>query len=180
MHELVQNEKNKEKSSRARPPLQTRTGPNASSNKKPSLSVEEKQQKRVAARAATAMAQVLHRRREPRSLMMWGDRKKAVIKRYPDGGQEIIVPQTLTPEQEHYEFPPRSRFLKKLATSTAERRRLSVLQDHVVPSAPTSVSAAAADHLTPTHSCNTLPQPHIQPPTTTTTATQLSDMRQPD
>ncbi|KAL0141964.1 hypothetical protein V8B55DRAFT_1493849 [Mucor lusitanicus] len=161
MHELVQNEKNKEKSSRARPPLQTRTGPNASSNKKPSLSVEEKQQKRVAARAATAMAQVLHRRREPRSLMMWGDRKKAVIKRYPDGGQEIIISQ-------------------KLATSTAERRRLSVLQDHVVPSAPTSVSAAAADHLTPTHSCNTLPQPHIQPPTTTTTATQLSDMRQPD
>src|SRR6478752_3281816 len=76
MHELVQNEKNKEKSSRARPPLQTRTGPNASSNKKPSLSIEEKQQKRVAARAATAMAQVLHRRREPRSLMMWGDRKK--------------------------------------------------------------------------------------------------------
>ncbi|KAL9543288.1 hypothetical protein MBANPS3_008186 [Mucor bainieri] len=180
MHELVQNEKNKEKSSRARPPLQTRTGPNASSNKKSSLSIEEKQQKRVAARAATAMAQVLHRRREPRSLMMWGDRKKAVIKRYPDGGQEIIVPQTLTPEQEHYEFPPRSRFLKKLATSTAERRRLSVLQDHVVPSAPTSVSAAAADHLTPTHSCNTLPQPHIQPPTTITTATQASDMRQPD
>ncbi|KAI9344157.1 hypothetical protein BD770DRAFT_300505, partial [Pilaira anomala] len=44
----------------------------------------------------------------------------AVIKNYPDGGQEIIVPQTLTPEQEHYEFPPRSRFLKKLATSTAE------------------------------------------------------------
>lgn len=76
MHELVQNEKNKEKSSRARPPLQTRTGPNASSNKKFSLSIEEKQQKRVAARAATAMAQVLHRRREPRSLMMWGDRKK--------------------------------------------------------------------------------------------------------
>lgn len=76
MHELVQNEKNKEKSSRARPPLQTRTGPNASSNKKSSLSIEEKQQKRVAARAATAMAQVLHRRREPRSLMMWGDRKK--------------------------------------------------------------------------------------------------------
>ncbi|CAO0798572.1 unnamed protein product [Mucor circinelloides] len=180
MHELVQNEKNKEKSSRARPPLQTRTGPNASSNKKFSLSIEEKQQKRVAARAATAMAQVLHRRREPRSLMMWGDRKKAVIKRYPDGGQEIIVPQTLTPEQEHYEFPPRSRFLKKLATSTAERRRLSVLQDHVVPSAPTSVSAAAADHLTPTHSYNTLPQPHLQPPTATTTATQFSDMRQPD
>ncbi|KAK4518939.1 uncharacterized protein ATC70_009166 [Mucor velutinosus] len=180
MHELVQNEKNKEKSSRARPPLQTRTGPNASSNKKSSLSIEEKQQKRIAARAATAMAQVLHRRREPRSLMMWGDRKKAVIKRYPDGGQEIIVPQTLTPEQEHYEFPPRSRFLKKLATSTAERRRLSVLQDHVVPSAPTSVSAAAADHLTPTHSYNTLPQPHIQPLPTTTAATQFSDMRQPD
>jgi hypothetical protein len=76
MHELVQNEKNKEKSSKARPSLQTRTGPNASSNKKPSLSIEEKQQKRIAARAATAMAQVLHRRREPRSLMMWGDRKK--------------------------------------------------------------------------------------------------------
>ncbi|KAI8644391.1 hypothetical protein BD408DRAFT_413367 [Parasitella parasitica] len=175
MHELVQNEKNKEKSSRARPPLQTRTGPNASSNKKSSLSVEEKQQKRVAARAATAMAQVLHRRHEPRSLMMWGDRKKAVIKRYPDGGQEIIVPQTLTPEQEHYEFPPRSRFLKKLATSTAERRRISVLQDHAVPSAPTSISAA--DHPTPTPSYHTLPLP---PPTATTTTTLSADMRQPD
>ncbi|KAG2233542.1 hypothetical protein INT48_007144 [Thamnidium elegans] len=129
MHELVKNEK---RESRARPLLQTRTGPTALSNST-SLSSEEKQQKRIAARAATAMAQVLQRRREPRSLMMWGDRKKAIIKNYPDGGQEIIVPQTLTPEQEHYEFPPRSRFLKKLATSTAERRRLSVLQDQVVP-----------------------------------------------
>lgn len=132
MHELVKNEK---KESRARPlrrPQQQqqkpRTGPTAttSSSSESLLSVEEKQQKRIAARAATAMAQVLQRRREPRSLLMWGDRKKAVIKSYPDGGQEIIVPQTLTPEQEHYEFPPRSRFLKKLATSTAERRRFSV------------------------------------------------------
>ncbi|CAO3656313.1 unnamed protein product [Mucor hiemalis] len=131
MHELVKNEK---KESRARPlrrPQQQqkpRTGPTAttSSSSESLLSVEEKQQKRIAARAATAMAQVLQRRREPRSLLMWGDRKKAVIKSYPDGSQEIIVPQTLTPEQEHYEFPPRSRFLKKLATSTAERRRFSV------------------------------------------------------
>ncbi|KAG2196809.1 hypothetical protein INT47_002736 [Mucor saturninus] len=129
MHELVKNEK---KESRARPLQQTRTGPTALSNSM-SLSTEEKQQKRIAARAATAMAQVLHRRREPRSLMMWGDRKKAVIKNYPDGKQEIIVPQTLTAEQEHYEFPPRSRFLKKLATSTAERKRLSILQDQIVP-----------------------------------------------
>lgn len=72
MHELVKNEK---KESRARPLQQTRTGPTALSNSM-SLSIEEKQQKRIAARAATAMAQVLHRRREPRSLMMWGDRKK--------------------------------------------------------------------------------------------------------
>lgn len=43
------------------------------------------------------------------------------------------MPQTLTAEQEHYEFPPRSRFLKKLATSTAERKRLSILQDQIVP-----------------------------------------------
>lgn len=84
------------------------------------------------------------------------------------------MPQTLTPEQEHYEFPPRSRFLKKLATSTAERRRISVLQDHVVPSAPTS----AADHPTPTPSYNTLAPP--PPPTTTTTTTISTDMRQPD
>jgi hypothetical protein len=85
------------------------------------------------------------------------------------------VPQTLTPEQEHYEFPPRSRFLKKLATSTAERRRLSVLQDHVVPSAPIS----AADHLTPIPSYNTLAPPP-PPPTTITTTTISTDMRQPD
>ena len=67
MHELDKNEKKKE--SRARPVLQTRTDPTVPS-------VEEEQQKRIAARAATAMAQVLQRRREPRSLMMWGDRKK--------------------------------------------------------------------------------------------------------
>ncbi|CAO3700650.1 hypothetical protein G6F70_001618 [Rhizopus microsporus] len=75
--------------------------------------LDEEQQKRIAARAANAMAQVLQRRN--RSLMMWG--KKAVVKRYPDGRQEIIVPQTLTPEQQHYEFPPRSKLLKKLAVS---------------------------------------------------------------
>ncbi|CEP09575.1 hypothetical protein [Parasitella parasitica] len=84
------------------------------------------------------MAQVLHRRREPRSLMMWGDRKKV-----------------------------RRNFI--------ERRRISVLQDHAVPSAPTSISAA--DHPTPTPSYNTLPLP---PPTATTTTTLSADMRQPD
>jgi hypothetical protein len=76
MHEVVKNEK--KESSRARPPLQTRTGPTAllSTNSSMSLSKEEEQQKRIAARAAAAMAQVLHRRREPRSLLMWGDRRK--------------------------------------------------------------------------------------------------------
>lgn len=75
---------------------------------------------------------------------------QAVIKNYPDGGQEIIVPQTLTAEQEHYEFPPRSRFLKKLATSTAERRRLSVLlQDQVVPPSPPLVPLPAPAQLAP-------------------------------
>ncbi|KAI8089669.1 uncharacterized protein BX664DRAFT_333601 [Halteromyces radiatus] len=91
------------------------------------LSDEQKEtQRRIAARAAASMAQV--RRRQPRSFMLWGDNRKAVIKRYPDGSQEILVPQTLTSEQEQYEFPPRSRLLKKLANSTAERHRLSSLQ----------------------------------------------------
>ncbi|KAI8988820.1 hypothetical protein BDB01DRAFT_698892, partial [Pilobolus umbonatus] len=43
----------------------------------------------------------------------------AIIKRYPDGSQEIIVPQSLTQEQQNYEFPPRSKFLISLATSAA-------------------------------------------------------------
>ncbi|KAI8372810.1 uncharacterized protein BYT42DRAFT_578097 [Radiomyces spectabilis] len=51
--------------------------------------------------------------------------KKAVVKRYLDGTFEITVPQNLTPEEERYEFPPRSRLLKKLATSKAEKRRMS-------------------------------------------------------
>jgi hypothetical protein len=43
----------------------------------------------------------------------------------------------LTIEQEHYEFPPRSRFLKKLATSTAERKRLSIVIDEpIIETAP--------------------------------------------
>ncbi|KAL0086019.1 hypothetical protein J3Q64DRAFT_1618064, partial [Phycomyces blakesleeanus] len=46
---------------------------------------------------------------------------QALIKRYPDGSQEIIVPQTLTPDQERYQFPPRSRFLKKLANKTSKQ-----------------------------------------------------------
>lgn len=79
MHKLVKNEKKKER--RARPLLQTRTGPTALSDSV-SLTDEKKQQKRIAARAATAMAQVLHRRREPRSHLMWGDRKKVRRKFY--------------------------------------------------------------------------------------------------
>lgn len=51
---------------------------------------------------------------------------QAAIQRFPDGTFEIHVPQTLTPEQEQYEFPPRSRLLKKLASATAERRRVSL------------------------------------------------------
>ncbi|RCH86776.1 hypothetical protein CU098_006890 [Rhizopus stolonifer] len=160
MHELVKNEKKKE--SRARPLLQTRTDPIALSTSAEEEQKEE-QQKRIAARAAKAMAQVLQRRREPRSQMIWGDRKKAVIKRYPDGSQEIIVPQTLTPEQENYEFPPRSRFLKKLANSTAERRRISVLQDHLAPSAPDSIV-----------STEVTPAPSYQ------TINTSAEMRQPD
>ncbi|ORX45524.1 hypothetical protein DM01DRAFT_1378089 [Hesseltinella vesiculosa] len=82
------------------------------------------------------MAQV--RQRQPRSVLTWGDKRKAIIKRYPDGKQEILVPQTLTSEQEQYEFPPRSRLLKKLASSTAERQRLSTLQCNVSQAAPPS------------------------------------------
>ncbi|SAM07502.1 hypothetical protein [Absidia glauca] len=95
-------------------------------NQKKLTDEQKETQRRIAARAATAMAQV--RKRQPRSYMCWGDNRRAVIKRYPDGTQEILVPQTLTPEQEQYEFPPRSRLLKKLANSTAERQRLSSLQ----------------------------------------------------
>jgi hypothetical protein len=71
MHELAKSEK-KEGKMRARS-LQARTGPITLSA---SPSTQEQQQKRIAERAAKAMAQVLRRRREPRSLMMWGDRKK--------------------------------------------------------------------------------------------------------
>ncbi|KAI9483087.1 MAG: hypothetical protein EXX96DRAFT_536450 [Benjaminiella poitrasii] len=117
MHELVRNEKKKE--DRA----QTRTGPTSLPDK-----IKEKQQNKV---AASAMAQMLRRRREPRSMKMWEDRKKAAIKRYPDGRQEIIVPQILTLEQKHYQFPPRSKLLKRLANSIAERRRLSALHSHL-------------------------------------------------
>ncbi|ORZ22440.1 hypothetical protein BCR42DRAFT_487995 [Absidia repens] len=102
----------------------------ASATNQQQFTDEQKEiQRRIAMRAATAMSQI--RRRQPRSYMIWGDNRRAVIKRYPDGAQEIMVPQTLTPEQEQYEFPPRSRLLKKLATSTAERHRLSSLQYNI-------------------------------------------------
>ncbi|KAI8337182.1 hypothetical protein BC941DRAFT_452787 [Chlamydoabsidia padenii] len=83
--------------------------------------------------------------------MFWGDNRKAVIKRYPDGTQEIMVPQTLAPEQEQYEFPPRSRLLKKLANSTAERQRLSSLQHtitapNVSPTLPAPLSTPPQQH----------------------------------
>lgn len=112
--------------------------------------LDEEQQKRIAARAANAMAQVLQRRN--RSLMMWG--KKAVVKRYPDGRQEIIVPQTLTPEQQHYEFPPRSKLLKKLAVSerlqpSQERKQTlpdqDALQEWFAKKEPTDKDRAVMD-----------------------------------
>ncbi|KAI8140651.1 hypothetical protein BJV82DRAFT_213616 [Fennellomyces sp. T-0311] len=108
--------------------------------------LDEEQQRRIAARAAKAMEKQVRRRRDRRSQFVWGDRKKAVIKRYPDGTQEILVPQNLTPEQEHYEFPPRSRLLKKLASATAERRRMSFLQQ-------------------PDYDTNDPPNPLLPPPT---------------
>lgn len=73
----------------------------------------------------------------------------------------------MTPEQEQYEFPPRSRLLKKLATSTAELRRISVLQDHVVPSAPDSPIA------------DPTPAPSYQS-FTINPATISTEMKQPD
>ncbi|KAF7725009.1 hypothetical protein EC973_000502 [Apophysomyces ossiformis] len=70
------------------------------------------------------------RRREPSPLLIWGDRRRTYsVKKYPDGGMEIIVPQNLTPEQERYEFPPRSQFLKKLAT--VDKKRLPSQTDSV-------------------------------------------------
>jgi hypothetical protein len=70
MHKRDKNEKKEER--RARPPLQTRTGPTALSDIV--LTEENKQHKEMAERAAKA--QVLRPRREPRSLLVWGDRKK--------------------------------------------------------------------------------------------------------
>ncbi|KAI8379082.1 uncharacterized protein BYT42DRAFT_613421 [Radiomyces spectabilis] len=106
------------------------------------------QQRRIAARAAQAMAQVIQRRRKSRLLFVWGDRRKVTIQRYPDGTQEILIPQNLTAEQEHYEFPPRSRFLKKLAVSTAERRRYSTQppssSDPHVSATPTAMHSTVA------------------------------------
>lgn len=75
--------------------------------------LDEAQRKRI----ADNRAQVIQRRN--RSSVRWG--KNAIIKKYPDGRQEIIIPQVLTPEQEHYQFPPRSPFLKRLATSEKQR-----------------------------------------------------------
>ncbi|CAO3594987.1 unnamed protein product [Absidia cylindrospora] len=115
-------------------------------------------QRRIAVRAATAMSQI--RKRQPRSYMLWGDNRKAVIKRYPDGAQEIMVPQTLTPEQEQYEFPPRSRLLKKLATSTAERHRLSSLQYDITtaPAIPQPQSPPSSNQ-----SDSIVTNPHVAP-----------------
>ncbi|KAI9321661.1 hypothetical protein BX666DRAFT_1904350 [Dichotomocladium elegans] len=86
-------------------------------------SLNEEQQDRIALRAAKAMEKQIKRRHDRRFLFIWGDRKKASIKWFPGGTFEISVPQTLTPEQEHFEFPPRSRLLKKLATAAAEQKR---------------------------------------------------------
>ncbi|KAI8341515.1 hypothetical protein BC941DRAFT_208800 [Chlamydoabsidia padenii] len=123
-----------------------RTPLTSSTNQQHATDDLKETQQRIAARAATAMAQF--RRRQPRTYLCWGDNRKATIKRYPDGTQEILVPQTLTLEQEHYEFPPRSRLLKKLANSTAERKRLSSLQ-HDIP--PPNVSPTP-----PTHHSNSI------------------------
>lgn len=66
----------------------------------------------------------------------------------------------MTPEQEHYEFPPRSRLLKKLASATAERKRMQ----------PSSSSAAAAAAVAPISTTNHdqhsqhLPPPAVLPP----------------
>ncbi|RCH85849.1 hypothetical protein CU097_009724, partial [Rhizopus azygosporus] len=78
----------------------------------------------------------------------------AVVKRYPDGRQEIIVPQTLTPEQQHYEFPPRSKLLKKLAVSerlqpSQERKQTlpdqDALQEWFAKKEPTDKDRAVMD-----------------------------------
>ncbi|KAG0926977.1 hypothetical protein G6F57_001992 [Rhizopus arrhizus] len=90
--------------------------------------LDEAQRKRI----ADNRAQVIQRRN--RSSVRWG--KNAIIKKYPDGRQEIIIPQVLTPEQEHYQFPPRSPFLKRLATS--EKQRPSVEKQ---PAEPNDIAA---------------------------------------
>ncbi|KAG2218361.1 hypothetical protein INT45_012503 [Circinella minor] len=124
---------NQQKKQKEQPTKQQRTGP-------PNV-IDEEQQRRIAARAAKAMEKQVRRRRDRRSQFVWGDRKKAVIKRYPDGTQEILVPQNLTPEQEQYEFPPRSRLLKKLASANAERRRMSSMQQQDENEPPSSNSS---------------------------------------
>ncbi|KAI9009385.1 hypothetical protein CLU79DRAFT_723048 [Phycomyces nitens] len=99
-------------------------------------------QEELKAMAEATVAAIRVRRREPESMLIWGDRRKAVIKRFPDGGVEIIVPQNLTPEQEQYEFPPRSQFLKQL--STAEKRKMSAQTEPTPPSSSTSSSSGSS------------------------------------
>ncbi|KAI9310505.1 hypothetical protein BX666DRAFT_2006620 [Dichotomocladium elegans] len=124
--------------------------------------INKEQQKRIAARAAKAMEKQIRRRRKHWSSFVWGDRgKKALIHRYPNGTQEILVPQTLTPDEEHYEFPPRSRLLKKLANANAERRRLQP-SPNPYPVNPSTTSALPI-HINQQKLHQQLPPPNLRP-----------------
>ncbi|CAO3702993.1 unnamed protein product [Rhizopus stolonifer] len=93
---------------------------------------------RIAIRRAAANEQVI--KRNKRSRVSWG---KAKIITNPDGNHEILIPQTLTPEQEQYEFPPRSKFLKRLATTERVQPEADdhPFEAYSVPPSPQSLQA---------------------------------------
>lgn len=70
----------------------------------------------------------------------------------------------MTPEQEHYEFPPRSRLLKKLASATAERRRMQPSPSSAAAAAAAPAPANAAPPTTSTINLDHQQQ-HLPPPT---------------
>ncbi|KAG0175087.1 hypothetical protein DFQ29_007248 [Apophysomyces sp. BC1021] len=127
-----------------------RTGP-LSTDISPSKDAKQQkeQHRKTVATAVSTMAQTTGRNRPttPRSHIR---RKYNIINR--NGGQEIDVPQSLTHEQRLYQFPPRSRLLKELVKSDAEKRRQSTLPE----SHPLLMSPPASPVLTRVHDENAL------------------------
>ncbi|KAF7729164.1 hypothetical protein EC973_004932 [Apophysomyces ossiformis] len=99
-----------------------RTGP-ASTDR--TLSKDEKKPKEQAKKTTTAGVSTNGRERQGiTSTARMRVRRKFLLIQH-NGGQEIIVPQTLTHEQQSYQFPPRSRLLKKLAERRSQNPLMS-------------------------------------------------------